>query len=73
MQALTGPHYQTAEVNAPRGHYGELSLDLVEGGQTVGLSTQSIWRTRGANIVITEDATPRGGSSGAIRQVVRSS
>ncbi|MAE78133.1 MAG: hypothetical protein CMJ85_14820, partial [Planctomycetes bacterium] len=56
MQALTGPHYQTEAVNAPKGHWGELSLDLVESGKVVALPSQNIWRTRGVNCVITTDA-----------------
>ncbi len=60
-QALSGPHYQTAEVNAPKGHWGEWSFDLVESGNPVALPTQSVWRARGANVVLTEDAT---GSTG---------
>ena len=56
MQALTGPNYQTQRSWAPKGHFGEMSLDLMEGGKRVSLESQSLWKVRGANVVITEDA-----------------
>ncbi|GEM_PF-3390991 len=61
MQALTGPHYQTSEVWAPKGHFGQLDLDLLEGGAVVPLPGQSLWRVRGCNLVITEDSAGKPG------------
>ena len=57
MQALSGPSYQTKKLHAPKGHFGEMSLDLLEGGTVQAVPMQSLWRTRGSNIVISEDAT----------------
>jgi len=60
IQELTGPLYQTATEFAPKGHFGEATIDLLEGGTTVALPQQSVWRTRGVNVVITRDASPDG-------------
>ena len=60
MQGLTGPHYQTQEVNAPKGHWGELSFDVLSGGDSLPQPIQRVWRTRGVNCVITEDASHEG-------------
>jgi hypothetical protein len=56
LQALTGPRYKTSNAHAPKGHFGEISMDLEEGGKTIPLPSQSLWKIRGANVVITEDA-----------------
>lgn len=60
LQAITGPHYQTDEEFAPRGHFGELTLDLLRDGEPVALPQQRVRRVRGANFVVTEDAAPGG-------------
>jgi len=57
LQAITGPHYQTDASVAPRGHFGEITLELLQAGKVVRLELQKIRRVRGANFVITEDAT----------------
>ncbi|PIE23134.1 MAG: hypothetical protein CSA62_08840 [Planctomycetota bacterium] len=62
MQGLSGPSYQTAEPWAPKGHWGEMSLDLLDGDAVVPLPIQRIWRTRGVNCVITEDANDKEGT-----------
>jgi len=60
MQAITGPHYQTDETFAPKGHFGELTLDLLRDGDVVALPQQQVRRVRGANFVVTHDHAPGG-------------
>lgn len=60
MQAITGPHYQTDDMFAPKGHFGELTLDLLRGGEPVDLPLQRVRRVRGANFVVTDDYAPAG-------------
>jgi hypothetical protein len=58
MQAITGPEYQTEEVCAPKGHFGEATLELFTGGRVLDLPEQSVRRVRGANFVVTSDEAP---------------
>ncbi|MHC4851236.1 MAG: hypothetical protein ACYTF5_04405 [Planctomycetota bacterium] len=58
MQAITGPHYQTNEIYAPKGHFGELTMTLVGEGSRIALPDQRVRRVTGANFVVTEDAAP---------------
>lgn len=60
VQALTGPRYQTDAAVAPKGHFGELSSELVAAGAPVELPIQRVRRVRGANFVVSEDAAPDG-------------
>lgn len=64
LQGLTGPGYQTDETNAPRGHFGGLSLLLRstagEEEQEVALTEQRVRRVRGAGFVVSEDAAAGG-------------
>lgn len=60
LQGITGPSYQTSEVLANKGHFGEVTFELVHGEETVELPLQRVRRVRGANFVITEDASPQG-------------
>jgi hypothetical protein len=60
MQALTGPHYQTDAAFAPKGHFGEVTIDLVRAGALVALPEQRVSRVRGAAFVVSEDAAPGG-------------
>jgi hypothetical protein len=62
MQGLSGPSYQTSEVWAPKGHWGELSIDVLEDKDRVALPIQRVWRTRGVNTAITEDASDAEGT-----------
>lgn len=55
MQGLTGPTYQTAEEFAPKGHFGEHTLDVMVAGEVVALPEQHVRRVRGANFVATVD------------------
>ncbi|HHI79919.1 MAG TPA: hypothetical protein ENK02_08050 [Planctomycetes bacterium] len=66
LQALTGPRYRTLDPRSPKGHFGEMRLDLIERGQVLPLPAQSLWKVRGANIVISEDAEGDFGSPGAL-------
>lgn len=56
MHGLTGPGYATKAQPAQKGQFGEMTLDLLENGEPQKLETLHIWRLRGANVVITEDA-----------------
>ncbi len=60
LHGISGPRYQTVEVHAPQGHFGELATDLVEKGAVVALPEQKIWRIRAANAVFSEDAADDG-------------
>ncbi|MEZ5987824.1 MAG: hypothetical protein R3F30_01595 [Planctomycetota bacterium] len=56
LGALTGPGYATPGEAPWKGHHGSIALDLVEGDGVVALPQWHIWRLRGANVVVTEDA-----------------
>ena len=60
MQAITGPQYQTNEIYAPKGHFGELTMSLVGAGGPIPLPDQRLRRVTDANFVVTEDAAPDG-------------
>lgn len=60
MQAISGPQYQTNEVYAPKGNFGELTMTLEGPAGEVGLPSQRVRRVTGANFVVTEDAAPGG-------------
>lgn len=60
MQGVSGPTYQTAEVFAPKGHFGEHTLELVRDGKVVELPEQHVRRVRGANFVVSVDEDPKG-------------
>lgn len=64
MQGMSGPSYQTAEVSAPQGHWGEMVLDVLDAeGKAIALPRQSLWRTRGVNTLFSEDASDDGSTS----------
>jgi hypothetical protein len=56
MMALTGPSYAATERKLPRGHYGELTIDIAG----VKLPIQRVRRVTNANFVVTSDSTPEG-------------
>jgi hypothetical protein len=60
IRGLTGPGYATKSLPTHKGHFGEMSLDLLEGGKTVALENQHLWRVRGANVVISSDTSNDG-------------
>lgn len=60
IRALTGPGYATKSRPAQKGHFGEMSLDILEGGKPLALESQHLWRVRGANVVITSDSSADG-------------
>lgn len=60
MQGVSGPGYQTAEDCAPKGHFGEHTLELLVDGKQVDLPAQHVRRVRGANFVVTIDEDPKG-------------
>ena len=52
---MTGPRYQTDGNHNPLGGFGELSMNLREGGATVDLPLQSCRAVRGAPVVLTSE------------------